>query len=194
MPFRLDVKKFFLTYPQCAATKEDLKEKLTTLTYGGHSITNWIICKETHADGSPHLHAVVELDTKFNCRDERYFDFLGFHPKIESVRALKSAVAYCKKEGDWIASDGFEGAGGGTLQERWFEAVNTATKEEFLEYIRGNFSKEWILWHDKIQHYADRYYATPEPLFTTPAHFEFDVPELLNQWIVNNVNYFFNTS
>lgn len=189
--FRLDAIKWFLTYPQCPLSKETVNDYLKTLTFPSHNIKDLMVCREPHEDGNYHLHALLILTRKFNCRNAHFFDIITeqgtYHPNIQSVRSLKAAITYLKKDGDFIASPGLELSSGGNLQDRWFEAISAATREEFLTYVQNNFSKEWVLWHDKILHYADRYYSKPVDPYMTPVSFEFHVPMILEQWVSENV-------
>ncbi len=99
-PFRLYAKHLFLTYPQCSATKESvLKRVLERLD------PEWaIVCQEEHADGTPHLHAVIKLKKRKNFRNARLFDSLaGKHGNYKSARNLVKAVSYVTKTPVYVA-------------------------------------------------------------------------------------------
>lgn len=62
-----------------------------------------VVANEKHQDGTPHVHAVVGLETACRTRDERFFDdILDAHPNLQRVRSPLGAVKYVKKGGDWI--------------------------------------------------------------------------------------------
>ena len=46
----------------------------------------------------PHVHIVFEFERKLHTTDPRYFDFDGFHPKIETVRIWQAAVNYLREK------------------------------------------------------------------------------------------------
>lgn len=98
--FRISTKKLFLTYPQCDVSKNDL---LSYLKEKGHIVTYYIGC-EKHEDGNLHLHAAVHYSVKIDTRDERFFDYKGFHPNVQSARNWSSVCSYCSKGGDFITS------------------------------------------------------------------------------------------
>jgi len=73
--FRLKAKGFFLTWPQCTATKE---EAVATLQAKG-PIEKYIVCSELHEDGSPHVHAYVKYESDKNFVNPKCFDIGDFH-------------------------------------------------------------------------------------------------------------------
>lgn len=103
--FRIQGKTFFLTYPQCDRAKEDLHAYIKSLD--PTAVLAIITCKEEHEDGSPHLHCVVQYTTRKDIRDERYYDYEGFHPNIQTCRSPKASVTYVMKGGDFI-NEGFD--------------------------------------------------------------------------------------
>jgi CMP-2-keto-3-deoxyoctulosonic acid synthetase len=53
---------WFLTYPRCPLSKQEVLEALQSLP--GAKITEYVICEERHASGLPHLHAFVKYGKK----------------------------------------------------------------------------------------------------------------------------------
>ena len=73
----LQAKNWFLTYPQCATTKEEALRKLQghpKLTQLG--IKGLMIAQEKHQDGNPHLHIALWLQKTLKTRDRRFYDFV----------------------------------------------------------------------------------------------------------------------
>lgn len=97
--FRLQAKGWFLTYPRCNFTKEDI---LTFLKAKREGLKQILVARELHADGSPHIHAYLYYESKFNCTNERFFDLGSCHPNIQVAKSLKAVQAYVKKDGDYI--------------------------------------------------------------------------------------------
>jgi len=97
--FRIDAKGWFLTYPKCSLTKEEvlqaLKEKRAALK-------QVIVCRELHEDGEPHLHCYLYYEKSFSCKNERFFDLGSYHPNIQAAKSLRAVQAYIKKDGDFI--------------------------------------------------------------------------------------------
>lgn len=92
--FRINAKSFFLTYPQCSLSKQELKDFLDTK---GRS-TYILIGRELHEDGQPHLHALVSYEKKLNVKRETFFDILGYHPNIQAAKNIQALKNYIQKE------------------------------------------------------------------------------------------------
>lgn len=97
MGFRLNARNFSLTYPQCNVSKEELLEHLKSFK------PIYICCAhEEHEDGSPHLHATIRFQAKKDIKNERIFDYQGFHPNIQTTRNIKAWTTYIKKDEDFV--------------------------------------------------------------------------------------------
>jgi len=91
--FRLQGKNFFLTYPKCDASKEEL---LAVLQSKG--ITSYcVISREDHKDGTPHLHALVMYIDKIQVTKTNYFDIGEFHGNYQTARDSDDVRAYVIK-------------------------------------------------------------------------------------------------
>lgn len=95
MPFAIAGKFFFLTYPQCTASQDDLHSALNNI----RDIERAVIVREHHADGEPHLHAAVQFRQRVQSRNARLFDLGAFHCNIQRVRSWGACVNYCRKDG-----------------------------------------------------------------------------------------------
>lgn len=96
--FRVDSKGWFLTYPRCQFTKEDV----LALLKAKRPFQQIIVSRELHQDGTPHIHVYLYYSERFNCKNERFFDIGQHHPNIQSAKSLKAVQAYIKKDGDFI--------------------------------------------------------------------------------------------
>lgn len=148
MAFRLTAKSFFLTYPQCTLTKEEAIAQLKVLG----PTTYWVIGREKHEDGNPHLHAVVTFTYKRNVKSVNFFDLKGenttYHGNYQTCKNVDASINYCKKDGDWIESDEIEDA-----DESLIEIARKHSREEFLEVCLkrkipyGYFEEAWKITH-----------------------------------------------
>lgn len=96
--FDMNKKGFFLTYSQCPLEKADLGDFLLSL---GPEIV--VVVQEHHKSGDLHLHAWCEYGYQKHIRNERFFDYKGYHPSIGSTRdpkmnTRKNALGYMAKE------------------------------------------------------------------------------------------------
>lgn len=99
--FRVNTSKLFLTYPQCTLPKEELWAHLNEY-FAKYDIVNVIVGAEKHEDGTPHLHAFVDLGKKWDCKNCRLLDVAGFHCNIQSARNPAQSMKYVMKDGDTI--------------------------------------------------------------------------------------------
>lgn len=96
MPFRLAGKKFFFTFPQCAAEKEDIWQRATTMW--GADLEYMVIAKELHQDGNPHIHMVFGFVRKRQFTSPTCGDFLtNQHGNYQTCKNLRKALMYITK-------------------------------------------------------------------------------------------------
>lgn len=85
-PGRFAAKQLSLTYPQCPLSKEAAASLLSG-ALASHGIQQLVICQEKHEDGSPHLHAYVSLDKKYQCRGKHELLTLdGHYPNVQVTK------------------------------------------------------------------------------------------------------------
>lgn len=101
---RFQTDKFFVTWPQCDATKSDILAIIRSFVHTrSRHVVNFIVAEEKHQDGNPHVHAYFSIDKKLtNEFDSRALDINGHHPCIEAAKSEKHSVAYVAKDGDYI--------------------------------------------------------------------------------------------
>lgn len=92
----LKAKRYILTFPQNATTKETVTERLLAKW---PSDLEWsIVAEEKHEDGTPHLHAIVVFKEQKNITMDA-FDFLAEkHGNYQPVKHLAKAVEYVTKD------------------------------------------------------------------------------------------------
>jgi len=98
MAFRMQARKFFLTYPQFQAGKPELHNFLNRKL---KMEVNVKICHEHHADGNIHTHCCVECPKKADIKNAAFLDFEGHHPNIsvpKTVEHWRNQVKYVDKE------------------------------------------------------------------------------------------------
>lgn len=97
MPSFFNGKKFFLTYPQCPYTANELVAFLQSQG----PVKSYLVAREKHADGAFHLHACVEFKSTQR-KPVNWLDFNGHHPNKQDPRNWAACRTYCKKDGDYI--------------------------------------------------------------------------------------------
>jgi Geminivirus Rep catalytic domain len=93
----MNAKSFFLTYPQSDINPNDF----LVFAQSKGNLTEFVIGRELHADGRPHLHAALKYSTAIR-GTMALFDFEGRHPNVQSPRKFEACKQYCRKEGNFI--------------------------------------------------------------------------------------------
>lgn len=186
-------KSFFITYPRCGLTKEDIKEtlyrKFPTLSY-------YTIGREDHDPEindefeGKHLHVVITFLAKKRIRDCRAFDITiindqgeskTFHPNVQSPRKLKDCINYCKKNDDYISNH--------DEQKKGYSEIITQSHDfdSFMNSVEENYPRDMVLHFDKIKSYANYKFADDNFHYELPAGVEFEIPNVLKSWLDNEV-------
>jgi len=162
MPFRLNAKNVFLTYPQC-----DTSAKVAGEYLYGLKPTRYIkVVREKHRDGNYHLHVLLQWVDKLNIREPRFFDLLGHHPNIQGVRSLPDVHEYISKaipdqptEDDVYESGEFSA---NRKTDKWLAVANACTEQEVLDMALEASPRDFVLQNDKIVEYARKKARTIE--------------------------------
>lgn len=105
--FRIRAKRFFLTYPQLPSDISDLEEQ-AVINYErifdvGRSGFKYVICKELHDDGNPHLHVYLEFDIVQKIYSSTKLDLIlgedetQYHGNYQSVKSQHGTMKYIVK-------------------------------------------------------------------------------------------------
>jgi hypothetical protein len=175
-----DATSVFLTYPQCDKTKEELLAWLKDK----HALDQWVVARELHEDGNPHLHAVCKFSKRVKHNDCRFWDWLGHHPNIQRPRSAPASAKYCRKGGDFLASQGWSGSG----VDAFPAALAASTgRDDFLRTVLASdrLSNRW----NAAVGIADYVYAERpreyEPLWASNTYT--NKPDGIDQWVQANL-------
>lgn len=102
--FRLQSKCYFLTYKGISDSGQRLnKQKLAE-----HLLHNpndrklrpekYLICQQMYDSGQPHFHAILIYPNRKEIINQNFYDYLGVHPNIQTMRNMKAALQYVYKE------------------------------------------------------------------------------------------------
>lgn len=174
--FRLSAKNLFLTYPQCGLTKELALEKLQNKSC--IDIKDYVIAKEAHEDGTPHLHVYLSLARRCNIINPTALDLIDdgqtFHGNYQASRDPAATIRYCKKDGEFIQSDGIEA---NDQKLSWGDIASRATDaENYLSMVRTHYPRDAALNWDKLVSYANQLF----PPAIVPYQPEFSPDEFAN--------------
>lgn len=155
--FRCNCRSFFLTYPRCDSSRQELLEFLCGLEPSWVYVT---VGEETHADGSPHLHALVVTAKKRDIRDAAHFNFNGHHCNVQPARNVSDVAAYVQKENCFVEI--------GNRPKRkgidWSSIVSCSNAAEALATVKENFPREYVLNLERIEYFLSKHYAVIKPL------------------------------
>jgi len=99
--FRLSAKSLFLTYSKCdlnlEITLDIIKTKLSN-----YIVNEYILVREYHDDGTPHIHGYFKVLKQFNTYNPNYLDLsidngIIYHGKYESAKYPNKVIEYLLK-------------------------------------------------------------------------------------------------
>lgn len=168
----------FLTYPQSDFHHQELHDHLNSLPNVNHTYS----CRERHRDGATHFHAIVAAESKFNIRNDRFFDFRGRHPNIAPVRNLT-------KSNDYIAKDGVTlgepiNNAGGSKRDRYASILSSSNNaDEFMRGIRESEPVDYILHHERLERFAEKNWKKEITYGNQFNRDQFTVPYSMEEWV-----------
>ncbi|OMJ21113.1 Replication-associated protein [Smittium culicis] len=175
--YRLASMSFFLTYPKCALSKETVLAELKKIC----DIETYIVARELHADGTPHIHAYLKVKKTINSKNPRYFDIMGYHGNYESCRYPKNVMKYVMKDKNYITNSTESQS-----KKSGLDTINKvfacSTVEEAIAVIRSdyNLARDYLRNPIGYEQGLAHILHPPKPVTRNPAHRFRDVPELLN--------------
>lgn len=190
-----DEQYFLLTYPTTPADF-DGSGIVAILERLGCS---YRVGRELHQDGKPHFHAMCCFDEPYTDGDARRTFTVGTRVPNIRVRRTRPERGWDyvgkhagTKEGHYIVGEKGERPGGdGDGTERpandvWHEIILARTREEFFDIASRLAPRQLACNFNSLVAYADWKYR-PEPVpYATPDG-EFEVPDILSDWVDENV-------
>lgn len=181
MAFRLSTKNFFLTYPSLSREQDDKDGLLSFLSENFEQFEPSYICvaRELHEDGTPHLHAVVVCTRRRDIRNAHILDFRGKHGNYKQCRDLSASVTYIQKDGDFV-EEGERPSG--RTKRSYSSLVACTTAEQFWELASTEFSRDYIINHERLEYVANKLFKPSLPEYTPSFTFS-SIPPIVDQWL-----------
>lgn len=133
------------------------------------------------------MHAAIRRHTgRFNIRNERFFDLEGKHCNIQPKRDWRTTVRYVEKDGDFKRSTNFEDLNftrNSQSTTHWREAMLAESRTEFLDIIRQNYPREYILCNNQINNFAERHYSRRKTYTSLYDAQSFSLCQSLRDWL-----------
>lgn len=197
--FRLRGSAFFLTWPRCDATCSSVLTYLQTSL--GEFFRGAVVARESHADGTPHLHAYVECKKRFSTSSSRFFDFDGVHGNYQVARQPRQCHDYVTKAGSFesVGELRIGGDSGGGVKRRVAEEVADFIDVEQVPSLNDimDFNKGFYLMNRQriIQFRFDVLARRSRPLLKwdparlvdVPVEFASPSVRAVHQWLLINM-------
>jgi len=202
----------FLTYSRCPEGLDDLYEFINSKRKVNRAIgavelheANPALIDDDNPTGElPHVHFSIEFVEKLNTTNERYFDYNGYHPKIEPLaKGWEAAVNYLREEfGDYAldlkyygcteedaADKPVEESKGSSLDV--YEAARQFSREEYDKAcLKEGISYAWAegIWKRTHNRVVDSF-----TIYDAPGYLHTELPEnycarLANLTVPDNVD------
>lgn len=179
MPFRLQGKHLFLTYPRCDSSKEDLLTFLNSKL----SIEHYVIAQEQHQDGGLHLHAIVSLTSRCDIRNERLLDFGLHHPNLQVCRSPLGSRIYVSKHGNVLTNVEVP-----AHRPSWGDLRRESTTQvQYLQAIEKHYPEKAALNWDRLTNYANQAFKTQSTPYEHPyPNTEWHLPGPISDWLTGD--------
>lgn len=151
-------------------------------------VNQYVISREEHADGTPHVHAYIRTTRKLSTTNQRVFDVLGHHPNIQAARNIKAVVEYVKKDGSFISNlTTSTDTGSKSLKRSWGELLKEATNgQNFLNSVKEEYPREYCLYLDRLKAVANHEWPEVQLPYTNPFT-TWNIPTELEEWATANI-------
>lgn len=149
--FRFQAKSLYATYPQCAAKKEDVLQKI--VEKWSPNVLFAVVSEEKHQDGSPHLHVLVKFQNQISSSCATFADFLtGSHGNYQSARNISHVWKYVTKDGCYVVH------GDVPIDITTAEASGKVTMDEIADFMvsGGSLQDVFKRWPGKMLMYRNR--------------------------------------
>lgn len=103
-PFLLVGKCFFITYKGTCDSGAKLQKSALAefLLHNPRDVRvfphKYLICQQMYDSGEPHLHAILVYLVRKRVERPDYYDFMGVHPNIQTMRNMRAALEYVHKQ------------------------------------------------------------------------------------------------
>lgn len=190
MPYRLQARHILLTYSQIDNENVFIRDALSHFNHCTSilgTLDVYRLGRESHQDGGTHFHAFVSPSSRCSTRNERLFDYHGYHPNVRAIpRTPWKTWDYVGKEHDIIHEHG-ERPGGDRApaagrDSAWRDALGADGKEAFLQHLHQHAPRDYVLYHDALLKFCERYFAQAPPPYESPT-FEKDRIDELDCWL-----------
>lgn len=179
--FYFDGRDVFLTYPQCGElSRERVRDFLQTKL----GVRRFLIARELHSDGEPHIHAYAGWDARRRFNDCRVFDVEGHHPNVQKPRNAKAVAEYCSKHDteklcNFDLSEIESGRGNTGWRDLLRDCPDSAT---FLARVEQHYPRDLCLSLGRLLEFCEWRFGNNRREYSGRQRNEFVEPSELTEW------------
>jgi len=179
--FSFDGRDVFLTYPQCG---ELSRERLRDFLQVELGVRRFLVARELHDDGQPHLHAYAGWDTRKRLTDARAFDVDGHHPNIQKPRSAKAVAEYCKKyDSEALCNFAVAELESGRGNTGWRDLLRDCPDAStFLARVEEHYPRDLCLSLGRLLEFCEWRFGSERPGYSGRSREQFLEPDELRDW------------
>lgn len=98
--FRLQAKKYFLTFPKCNEQPDIILKKINEMYK--HQVEKMVVAQEKHKDDTLHLHVVIAFKNKVTSTEKKLDNITGKRGNYQSCRSLWKTFKYVIKDKNYV--------------------------------------------------------------------------------------------
>lgn len=179
--FSFDGRDVFLTYPQSGdLTRERLRDFLVESL----GVQRYLIARELHDDGRPHLHAYAGWDARKRLSDAACFDVDGHHPNIQKPRSAKAVAEYCKKyDSEVLCNFSVAELESGRGNTGWRDLLRDCPDATtFLGRVEEHYPRDLCLSLGRLLEFCEWRFGSERPEYSGRRREQFLEPDELREW------------
>lgn len=181
-------KYWLLTYPKLTAEQAQSKtvigEKLEEMF--GDDIQYSCVCRESHEDGTPHVHIFLQFKSIKQFRPTGKLDKIippdGKHGDYKCLKfgTTDAMLKYVKKSGDWIEM----GIYTSKTTDPYTQAIEASTFDMAMNIMKVAKPRDFVVYHSQITQTLTKLHKKAQPEWSPPQNLlPFQVPDTLSQWV-----------
>jgi len=180
-------RRYFLTWSSLLPAGADPTNLCDLFTSCIQEARLYYCCLEKHEDGTFHIHALLQYESRKAIWDSTYFDVDGHHPNIQVVKYTKKdlvkIIRYMRKGGiHWGPLTEMDHE---TPEDAYAQALISKTKEEARLVITDLDPTRWFCNYYNIEAALSHLFPKPPPADYSSSFTSFIVPALLANWNEN---------
>lgn len=184
--FTFDGQLAFLTYPQCGDLSRERVRDFLVQQLGAEQ---FCIARELHADGNPHIHAVVRWGRRRRLVGANCFDVGDCHPNVQRPASLARTLAYVRKSDDQVLdSEPPLQSEGGRSDVYGSILADAESPSDFLARVGEHRPRDLVLYLERLQAFCRWKWPEESESYRGRTRGEFRELPVMTDWVKENVS------